>query len=363
MNIPCEFRSGGIGSPKVLGLWNGFLHFWGWMVGLLIVARLGAAEYSIAPLGFGTISGSSSAQGFVVEGNLSVLPVHESLGGSYTLTGGVEMVEDVTRVTGFGLNLLPFGDAEGIVPSEIPLESLPGWVVEGQLLVTRWGTPGGWPLETDPGPTDRGTNFFAGGEESPMAKAWYRGTIPIPPEIVDSGRVVVELSGWFGGFQGQADTALLAAQLFDDNGEVLESLHIGGVTAEMRTNRTGVIYDGLRRSVPVGARGVEVLLTLQRSAPLGWNDGYADNLKLVFLEPPAASIQMTAALQPGLGIELTFPTEVGRTYSLQAIDTVDMPAWESVPGTERMGTGGNLSYTLPADGGPARRFFRLRVSP
>ena len=335
----------------------------GWWVLLTLTGRMLGAEFSVEALGFGSTLGTSVGGGFTMEGRLVSLSDNPSTAGNYRLRRSLGNAATHMGFVGPDTNLLPFGDAEGIEASERPLPWLPGWEISGDLLVTRWGTPGGWPLETDPGPPDRGLNFFAGGPDSAFATATYRFAIPLAPGTIDAGRRHIGLSGWFGGFLGQADTGYLAAKLIDASGLVMETLVIGGVTPDMRTNRTGLVYDSTSRRLPAGARSIEAVLTLQRSAPIGWNDGYADNLRLAIFEPAPDPIELTARFNVGAQLEMAFPSTIGTTYTIEWLDAAEPAAWAALPGSARAGTGEVLRYELPVDGSVAGRFYRLRADP
>lgn len=333
--------------------------------GFATVGHLTGASYSVESLGFRTMNQASAAGTFSVEGTLARLANTESIGANYRLQGDLRTVGPAAPSSWLGINLLPFGNAEGLDASETPLSGLPGWEIDGALLVTQWGTAGGWPLTTDSGPPDRGLNFYAGGPDtgpgSGLTTATHRTTLPFPADAIDSGRLSLELSGWFGGFQGQADTAYLSVRLLDGTGRELEALQVGGVTPEMRAGRTGLLKDSTVRPLPPGARQLEVALTLQRSAPLGWNDGYADNLRLVIFEPPPASMELSTRLNVGGQLEFTFPSQVGRTYALEWLNAIEPAVWAVFPGSERAGTGSELRYELPVESSVTGRFYRLRM--
>lgn len=296
-------------------------------LGLLLVlpGAVPAQDFAIDSPSFLSCRGSSADGPFAVQGQLSALPAQPLAGETYALTGTLmtllptDRVPAVARVKngGFedlagvfapdaegaqvlapnapGENLLPYGDAEGLEgandTTSIPI---PGWTLQGPLLVVPWDLPDGWPLRTDPGPPEGGVNLFAGGPDDGLGRnvntATTRITLPADAELIDAGQASFELSGWFGGFQGQADTAALRATFLDVAGEPVESVLIGAPTAEKRQNRTALVFDRLTQRVPSGARQVEVVLEMRRQANLGWNDGYADNLRFALQGTPTQSL-------------------------------------------------------------------------
>jgi hypothetical protein len=72
------------------------------------------------------------------------------------------------------VNLIVNGNAEAGVGSSngvIPEGPIPGWTVSGDLLAVRYDIGSGFPASSDPGPTSRGQNFFAGGENNSYSSA------------------------------------------------------------------------------------------------------------------------------------------------------------------------------------------------
>ena len=120
-------------------------------------------------------------------------------------TGGVTIVRgpagDAAADT-HTANLIVNGDAEAAVGSAdgAPVAA-PGWTTTGEATPLRYGASG-YPTSTDPGPSDRGNNFFAGGRSDSLSTMAQ--TIDISPyaAAVDGGRVSTTLSGYFGDTRG-----------------------------------------------------------------------------------------------------------------------------------------------------------------
>jgi hypothetical protein len=55
---------------------------------------------------------------------------------------------------------------------------------------------------------------------------------------------------------------------------------------------------------------------------------------------------------------LSFPTEIGKSYTVQCKNTLTDPTWTNLPNMPVSGTGGNLSITNPTAAQPSR-FYRV----
>lgn len=294
-----------------------------WITAALVATAAAASgqNYTVEPIGFVSLTESSTDGLFRVTGSLGASVSTPMTADAYTVSGefltllGARLMPSSALVLNGGFeepsggitpdttgtlslwppppddNLLPHGDAEGIVggigTEKVPI---PGWTIVGDLTVTRWDTPDGWPVSSDPGPPDRGLNFFSGGPQEGSSTATTRVVLTADQARIDAGGFGVELSGWFGGWATQGDTALLSARFLDASDTDLGSLQIGGVTAAQRGNRTALIYDNASRNVPPGTRQVEVVLEMRREVQSGWNDGYADNLGLALRSPTPETV-------------------------------------------------------------------------
>jgi hypothetical protein len=178
-----------------------------------------------------------------------------------------------------------------------------------------WGQPSGFPLLTDPGPepaSARGTYFFAGGANSAYSSAGQliTGSTSEIQAAIDGGMVPYDLSGWLGGFTGsgdfQEDNAVLALRFLDASNQVIDTAAIGPVTNADRNSQTGLLLRQETGFVPAGTRSIGVELQMTRTNGI-YNDGYADNLSLVFHAPlPPAQFNIfqwkyVDPQNPGLG--------------------------------------------------------------
>jgi hypothetical protein len=185
------------------------------------------------------------------------------------------------------VNLIVNGDAEGSpgVTNDTSVQAPAGWKASPQFTVVQYGASGGFPTLTDPGPTSRGKNFFAGGPNSPTSTATQQ--IALPTALVASKRYAYayHVSGYFGGYADQHDYATLSISFISATGGTLGSRHIGGVTPQDRKDQTSLLLRSVAGSVPSGTKSITVVLTMVRLDG-SYNDGCADNLSLVLRRVP-----------------------------------------------------------------------------
>jgi len=132
---------------------------------------------------------------------------------------------------------------------------------------------------TDPGPTDRGNNLFAGGV-SAVARISQTIDVSSAASQIDAGTLPFTLSGWLGGWNGQDDNALLRATFKDAAGATLGTSSVGPVLSADRNGATALVFKTTSGTVPARTRKVEVVLEITRTSG-SYNDGLADNLSLV----------------------------------------------------------------------------------
>lgn len=204
----------------------------------------------------------------------------------------------------FNENLIINGDAESDAGSATGgiIGPVTGFTTVGNFTVTKYGASSGFPLVTDPGPFDRGLNFFSGGPSNAASSAQQLINVASIASSIDLGSTRYQLSGFLGGFSSQGDHAVLTASFLDDQNAPLGFAAIGPVTNIDRNNATGLLERNTDGFVPVGTRSIEIALALTRAAG-SFNDGYADNLslKLTPVPLPAAALLFVPGLI-GLGI-------------------------------------------------------------
>jgi hypothetical protein len=244
-------------------------------------------EHRLTPL---IVSGPSVALGEIwpPPQTVDIVPTAlKHLGVSIDPAWGMDGVPVGFQATGppvaaFDQNLIFNGDAEyerGYEGYEgVPDSWLPGWVDPGELTVVRYDSPNGYPTSTGPGPSNRGSNFFAGGATTQDTYATW--TVDVSPLAagIDAG-ANYRLAGWLGGYSIQDDAVSLTASFRDAGGIELAQTKIGPVVSSDRGGVTGLFDRSTSSDVPSGTRQIEVRLEATRVT--GSNDGYADNLSLV----------------------------------------------------------------------------------
>jgi hypothetical protein len=178
-------------------------------------------------------------------------------------------------------NLILNPGAEAAVGSSTgaPVKT-PDWTSTGEATALQYGE-GGYPASTDPGPPDRGKNLFIGGQDDMNSSLTQSIDVSMYGTAIDGGAVTYDLSGWLGGFSSQDDYATLTVTFLGATEKALATAVIGPVTAEERMDNTSLLEKTKKGTVPVGTRSLKVVLAMVREEGAA-NDGYADNLSLVF---------------------------------------------------------------------------------
>lgn len=168
------------------------------------------------------------------------------------------------------------------------VDGIPGWYQHSDFIeyptVLIYGTGDGYPTPDDPGPAQRGAQFFAGGPGT--AHSGVRQDVAIAPgwqAAVAAGTVKFELSAFLGGYGAQADGASVTLTFLDTAYRELAHLVLGPVTALEREGATGMWPRMASGYIPSATSLVWVDLDFVRAEGFS-NDGYADALELVFHE-------------------------------------------------------------------------------
>ena len=178
---------------------------------------------------------------------------------------------------------------------------VPGWCTSGNFTVVQYG-PGNAEINTSPGP-GFGSNFFAGGPSNGSSSATEILDLSNISALTNLGLVDFTMSGWFGGYVTQSDNATLTATFLDASNQQLALSTIGGDNSVARNGTTELLFSQTVGMVPVGTESI--LFTLQMTRTEGnYNDGYADNLSFIAVDPPpGGDVPEPAALAlTGLGL-------------------------------------------------------------
>lgn len=206
----------------------------------------------------------------------------------------------------FGSNLVVNGDAESSTGGAgDPIGPVTGFTTTGEFTVVAYAAGGGYPTAADPGPLNRGLNFFAGGSDATDSTGMQAIDVSAGSSAIDGGASTFDLSAWLGGYASQEDHATITLTFLDAGGAALGSgAVLGPVTASDRGNVTGLLFRETTGFVPAGTRTIDFTLDLLRFAGTA-DDGYADNLSLVLSAgnvsgvPEVGSLELSLA---GLGV-------------------------------------------------------------
>jgi hypothetical protein len=187
-------------------------------------------------------------------------------------------------------NLIVNGNAEAGpgTTDETVVEPVPGWTRHGSVDVIQYAaTSGNYVAVTDPGPTDRGKNFFYGGADgldnfgdNTTTSLTQTIDISVASVLIATGNVQYTLSGWLGGYSSQDDNAKLTVQFVGATGQALGTASVGPVLAADRNNNDGLILRTTTGKIPVGTTKINVTVLFTKLAG-GDNDGSADDLSLL----------------------------------------------------------------------------------
>src|SRR5438105_944544 len=192
----------------------------------------------------------------------------------------------------YGTNWIVNGDAEagsGAAKNNAVVP-VPGWTVTGgNFTVVQYrdnSDPNpGIPRLTDPGPANRGLNFFAGGPMGgdPFSTFISQGDqildVSSAASLIDTGAVAFALSGYLGGYLDQRDNAIFTA-IFKSGGDILGTSILGPVLEADRTDLTELLARTINGFIPAGTRTIDFRLTIN-GIDGAQSDGYADNLSFV----------------------------------------------------------------------------------
>ena len=169
----------------------------------------------------------------------------------------------------FGTNLIANGDAEAGSGSAggSPVGGMPGWTTQGNVAVVQYGSEGGFPRSSSPGP-DRGVNFFAGGPGAGGSSISQIIDVSAASAIIDGGGVTFNLEGYLGGSGPETHMVVLTARTQNEDNFTFSAHSIGPVNAADRADGTALLFRTNSRKVAPGTRTIEVSLTGSR--PVKW---------------------------------------------------------------------------------------------
>ena len=162
------------------------------------------------------------------------------------------------------------------------------------------------PTKTDPGPSDRGTFFLTCPSSHSQCRAYQSVDFSTAGKLVDAGKVVYTLEGWFGGDTSLPDNADATVTFYDAaNAAIGSATRVGPVTQADRSGQRGLLLRSTTATVPAGARSAQINLYFHKLGPVTDNlDAYADDMvfqldSIQITGVTNAASSMSGAVAPG----------------------------------------------------------------
>lgn len=211
-------------------------------------------------------------------------PGPSAAGAATPATTPASVASPTAQVSVGGKNLIVNGDAEAAAGTDgySVAANVPSWTRTGDFTAIAYDPANAddFPTPEDPGPSDRGKNFFGGGPRAERSGAVQAIDVSEMGSVIDGGRVSYTFSAWLGGYHGQDDQAQLTARFLGGDGAALATASLPVVLDSDRGGRTALLLKTTTGRVPAGTRRIEVDMEMTRKAGTS-NDGYADDLSLV----------------------------------------------------------------------------------
>ncbi|MEI8036864.1 MAG: hypothetical protein WCJ14_00600 [Verrucomicrobiota bacterium] len=252
-------------------------------------------------------------------------------------------------------NLLANPDAElgsGSV-NGTTVVSVPGWTTTGNFTIAQYGQSSDV-LPGNPGPPNRGANYFFGGYTTSPTSASQELDVYARATEIDAGSLSCNLSGWLGGWLNQNDNAQFSASFFDASNQALGSMTIGPVSSAERAAATSLLYRNATAKVPSGTRTIHCLLVMTHYVG-DYNDGLADNLALTLSPPPQLSI-----VADGDNATVSWPVSTGDWTLQRTFNLATNPVVWSDMAPPYQTSGNSLACPITGVSSAPAQFFRLR---
>ncbi|QOY85957.1 hypothetical protein [Paludibaculum fermentans] len=183
----------------------------------------------------------------------------------------------------FHQNLVVNGGAEngeGATGINDPaVRPIPGWTASGSLTVVTYGA-NSLLAAGDPGPQNRGLNYFSGGPGGGASTARQTIDLSALATDIDGGRVRFYLSGFLGSADGWDSPVILKAAFRNAAGEVLLTSSVNGPSALEKNYTPELMNSAMSGYLLPNTRSVDLLLDM--TAPSSaFNYFGADNLSLI----------------------------------------------------------------------------------
>ena len=226
------------------------------------------------------------------------------------------------HATGSGNLIVNGGGETGLCATDWKaVKTVPGWqVLLGSPTLVCYSVAS----FTTPSSPAAGNAFIADG---PYGDSALMQTINVSAagSAIDTGTVTYSLSGWLGGYAGNAGQAVVTATFLGAAGQVLGNPgELSGVTASARGNANAFIVKSNNGTVPAGTRSIAVQLQFINTSG-SYNVGYADNLSLTLSTPvPAPALVAPASTVPAFD-HVFFVMMENTDYSQVIGDTANAP--------------------------------------
>lgn len=249
-------------------------------------------------------------------------------------------VEGLARTPArFGTNLIFNGDAESNSGTNnlTPNRGIAWWWDVAGLTLGRYGANTNFPSSVNPGPTNRGGNYFLGGAGLSNSISQTLDAAGFTSSI-DGRGVRYQLSGFFGGSTNQNEHMTLTARFLSENGQMLDTNSVGGIITDGATNGISLLEQTTTGQLPTGTRRIELLLDASSTSTNNYN--CADNLSLVLtevVEPPV--FRMQAGFTNGSIMRVEFHSVTHWLYQLER--SINFTHWTQ------------LTPVVTGDGNPA----------
>ncbi len=169
-------------------------------------------------------------------------------------------------------NLLVNGDAETLSSSN----AVPGWMIQGNVSIQKYGSKSGFPTATDSGLSNPGKNFFYGGNEG-EAVAKQVVDLTFAANDIDHGHVQMDFSAWLSGEGKQNDSASIILRFLDANQNELEVVE--QLSSAEQSSGKGFEQRQLSWILPESTRAIMVELHFNHVQ--GASQSYIDDVTLI----------------------------------------------------------------------------------
>ena len=188
----------------------------------------------------------------------------------------------------YNTNLIVNGNAE---------DGVNGWTTTAGTFTALRYDAGGEPNADTPGPVDRGTSLFSGGENESFSSAEQTIDVSSGATSIDDSLVHYQLNGYLGGWCSQGDNAKVTVSFMSAADNIISSVQIGPVSTADRESITKLLQRSQEGIVPSGTHHLVISIAMTRTEG-NYNDGYVDNLSLILTQQaPPDDLCSAATLQ------------------------------------------------------------------